>query len=74
MSLEVKIREKIKAELMKVTAENSPNVYDYIHNSKGQIDTAMYNRMENKIVNKMVQGKLSVEAAIPQVENEMELL
>ncbi|NCA80709.1 MAG: hypothetical protein EOM76_11105 [Sphingobacteriia bacterium] len=71
MNTEQKLRLAIKQALSKVTEGNSPNVYAFIHNKDGKIDTAMYNRMENRIVDKMLQNNLPVDAAIPQIEIEM---
>ena len=72
--LEYQLRLEIKEQLSKVTKANSPNVYEAIHNSNGSLNLNGYTRIENKLVQKIISGQLTPAAAVPQLEQELDLL
>jgi hypothetical protein len=72
--LEYQLRLEIKEQLSKVTKANSPNVYNAIHNSNGSLNLQGYARLEVKLVRKIVAGQLTTAAAVPQLEQELDLM
>ncbi|NVO09051.1 MAG: hypothetical protein HXX16_03725 [Bacteroidales bacterium] len=72
--LEYQLRLEIKEQLSKVTKANSPNVYEAIHNANGSLNLQGYARMEGKLVQKIISGQLTAAAAIPQLEQELDLM
>jgi ABC-type glycerol-3-phosphate transport system substrate-binding protein len=72
--LEYQLRLEIKEQLSKVTRANSPNIYAAIYNAKGLLNVNGYARMEGKLVQKIIAGQLTPAAAIPQLEQELDLM
>jgi len=72
--LEYQLRLEIKDQLSKVTKANSPNIYSAIHNTNGGLNVNGYVRMEAKLVQKIIAGQLTPAAAVPQLEQELDLL
>jgi ABC-type glycerol-3-phosphate transport system substrate-binding protein len=72
--LEYQLRIEIKAQLSKVTNANSPNVYNAIYNKNGSLDLHGYGRIESKLIQKIIAGQLTPAAAIPQLEQELDLM
>jgi ABC-type glycerol-3-phosphate transport system substrate-binding protein len=72
--LEYQLRMEIKEQLRKVTRANSPNIYAAIHHSNGSLNLKGYARIEGKLVQKIIAGQLTPAAAIPQLEQELDLL
>lgn len=72
--LEHKLRLEIKQQLSKVTKANSPNVYMAIHNANGSLNLQGYARLEGKLVQKIISGQLTPAAAIPQLEQEFNVM
>jgi len=73
-NLENKLRLAIKDALMAVTKGNSPAVYQFFHRKDGSVDVSAYNRLENMIVQRIIGTRISIEAIIPQIENELDLM
>jgi len=71
--LETKLRLEIKEQLCKVTQANSPLIWAEIHKSNGKLNTIGYARIESRIINKIIVGQLTPSAAIPQLEQELDL-
>ena len=71
--LETQLRLEIKAQLSKVTQANSPLIWAEMHKSNGKLNTVGYARIESRIINKIIAGQLTPGAAIPQLEQEMDL-
>jgi len=72
--LETRLRLAIKNALLKVTKVNSPAVYGFLHKENGSINIEAYNRLENLVIQKSIATHISIEAAIPQIENELNLM
>jgi ABC-type glycerol-3-phosphate transport system substrate-binding protein len=72
--LEYQLRLEIKEQLSMVTKANSPNVYAAIHNTNGSLNFQGYARLEGKLVQKIIAGQLTPAAAIPQLEQELDLM
>jgi hypothetical protein len=72
--LEYQLRIEIKAQLSKVTKANSPNVYHSIYNKNGSLNLPGYGRIESKLIQKIIAGQLTPAAAIPQLEQELDLM
>jgi len=72
--LEYQLRLEIKDQLSKVTKANSPNIYSAIHNTNGGLNVNGYVLMEAKLVQKIIAGQLTPAAAVPQLEQELDLL
>jgi hypothetical protein len=72
--IETKLRLAIKEALLKVTKVNSPAVYGFFHKDNGHINIEAYNRLENMIIHKVIATQISIEASIPQIENELNLM
>ena len=72
--LEYQLRLEIKQQLSKVTKANSPNVYAAIHKPNGSLNVQGYARLEGKLVQKIISGQLTPAAAIPQLEQELDLM
>jgi ABC-type glycerol-3-phosphate transport system substrate-binding protein len=72
--LEYQLRLEIKEQLSRVTRANSPNIYSAIHNSNGSLNVNGYARIEGKLVQKIIAGQLTPAAAVPQLEQELDLL
>jgi hypothetical protein len=72
--LEYQLRLEIKEQLSRVTRANSPNIYLAIHSSNGILNVNGYARIEGKLVQKIISGQLTPAAAVPQLEQELDLL
>jgi len=72
--LEYQLRLEIKKQLSNVTKANSPNIYAAIYNTNGKLNMQGYSRTEGKLVQKIIAGQLTPAAAIPQLEQELDLL
>jgi len=73
-AIETRLRLSIKDALSVITKANSPNIYVFIHKKNGSIDVDSYNRVENRIIQRMIDTQLPIEAIIPQIENELDLM
>jgi len=73
MSREDKLRLAIKSTLENVTKTNSPNIYNMIYNKNGKVVSRGYQIVENKIIKKVINDNMSISAAIPQLEMELDL-
>jgi len=72
--LEYQLRMEIKNALSKVSKVNSPNIWAAFHSAKGVLNLKGYARIEGKIIQKIISGQLTPEGAIPQLEQEMDLI
>ena len=72
--LEYQLRLEIREQLGRVTKANSPNIYSAIHNTNGSLNVHGYARIESKLVQKIISGQLTPAAAVPQLEQELDLL
>lgn len=72
--LEYQLRLEIKEQLSKVTRANSPHIYASIYNSNGSLNPSGYSRIEAKLIQRIIAGQLTPVAAIPQLEQEFDLL
>jgi ABC-type glycerol-3-phosphate transport system substrate-binding protein len=72
--LEYQLRLEIKEQLSKVTRANSPSIYAAIYHANGILNVNGYARMEGKLVQKIIAGQLTPAAAIPQLEQELDLM
>lgn len=72
--LEYQLRLEIKEQLSKVTRVNSPNIYASIFKGNGSLNQIGYSRIEGKLIRKIIAGQLTPAAAIPQLEQELDLL
>jgi hypothetical protein len=72
--LEYQLRLEIKEQLSKVTKANSPNIYSAIRSANGNLNVNGYTRIESKLVQKIISGQLTPAAAVPQLEQELDLL
>ena len=64
-NIEAKLRSQIYGALLRVTSANSPEVYNRIQTESG------YKSMEQKIIDRVINGNIVVSAAIPQIEIEL---
>ena len=69
--LQDKLRLAIKKELAKVTQANCPQIWAVVHNPKGHLNIKGYQRIEGMVIKKIIAGQLTPEAAIPQLEMEL---
>ena len=69
--LQDKLRLAIKKELAKVTESNCPVIWERIHNKKGFLNQKGYQQIESMVIKKMIAGQLMPQAAIPQLEMEL---
>lgn len=72
--LEYRLRLEIKRQLARVTLANSPNIFAAIHKPDGNLAVKGYSRIEARLVDKIIAGQLAPAAAIPQLEQELELM
>ena len=72
--LEYQLRLEIKEQLSRVTKANSPNIYSAIYSTNGNLNVNGYARIEAKLVHKIISGQLTPAAAVPQLEQELNLL
>lgn len=72
--LEYQLRFEIKEQLSKVTKVNSPNIHAAIYNTNGSLNLHGYARLEGKLVQKIIAGQLTPAAAVPQLEQELDLM
>lgn len=72
--LEYRLRMEIKRQMASVTQANSPNIFAAIHKPDGSLDVKGYSRIEASLVDKIIAGQLAPAAAIPQLEQELELM
>ncbi len=73
-SIETRLRLAIKEALMHVTKANSPAVYGFFHNNNGKVNIKAYNRLESIIIQKVIATHISINAVIPQIEDELNLM
>ncbi len=73
-NLEHLLRLEIKEQLSKVTKANSPNIWSAIHNYDGTLNKPGYARIEAKLISRIISGQLTPAAAIPQLEQEYDLM
>ncbi|HEY4789115.1 MAG TPA: hypothetical protein VIH57_23865 [Bacteroidales bacterium] len=71
---EHQLRIEIKEQLSKVTKANSPNIWAEIHKPDGTLNLSGYARIETKLIRRIVSGQLTPAAAIPQLEQEYDLM
>ena len=69
-----RLRLEIKAQLSKITKANSPNIWAAIHTSGGKLNLQGYARIEAKLIQRIISGQITPAAAVPQLEQEYELL
>lgn len=72
--LEYQLRLEIKEQLSKVSKANSPNIFTAIHNTSGSLNQHGYFRIEGKLIQKIIAGQLTPSAAVPQLEQELDLM
>lgn len=72
--LEYQLRLEIKEQLSRVTKANCPNIYSAIYSTNGNLNVNGYARIEAKLVQKIIAGQLTPAAAVPQLEQELDLL
>ena len=72
--LEHQLRLEIKEQLSKVTKANSPNIWAEIHKLDGTLNSSGYARIEAKLIRRIISGQLTPAAAIPQLEQEYDLM
>jgi hypothetical protein len=72
--LEYQLRLEIKEQLSKVTKANSPHIWAAIHKPNGDLYLQGYARIEAKLIHKIIAGLLTPAAAVPQLEQEYELM
>lgn len=72
--LEQRLRLEIKEQLSKVTKVNSPNIWSEIHKPDGTLNIPGYTRVEAKLIQRIISGQLTPAAAIPQLEQEYDLM
>ena len=72
--LEHQLRLEIKEQLSKVTKANSPNIWAEIHKPDGKLNVQGYSRTEAKLIRRIISGQLPPAAAIPQLEQEYDLM
>jgi len=73
MSRENELRNAIKNSLTNVSKANSPNIFKLIHNKKGKVLPRGYQIVETKVIKKILNNNMSISAAIPQLEMELDL-
>lgn len=73
-NLENELRLRIKEALTNVTKANSPGVYQFFHREDGSVDVSAYKRLENLIIQRIIGTQISIEAIVPQIENELNLM
>lgn len=73
-NLEQRLRLEIKEQLIKVTKANSPNIWAEIHTQDGKLNLRGYARIETILIHRIISGQLTPAAAIPQLEQEYELM
>lgn len=72
--LEQQLRLEIKEQLSKVTKANSPNIWAEIYKPNGKLNLSGYVRVEAKLIRRIISGQLTPSAAIPQLEQEYDLM
>jgi hypothetical protein len=73
MSIEKELRLAIKNSLVNISQANSSNIYRMIYNKKGKVVPRGYQIVETKIIKKVINNNMSISAAIPQLEMELDL-
>jgi len=73
-NLEQQLRLEIKEQLSKVTKANSPNIWTEIYRPDGTLNMSGYSRVEAKLIRCIISGQLTPAAAIPQLEQEYDLM
>jgi hypothetical protein len=73
-NLETQLRLEIKQQLSKVTQANSPAIWSAIHKPDGTLNQAGYARIEAKLISRIIAGQIMPAAAIPQLEQEYDLM
>ena len=63
--MEQELRQAIFEQLKKVTDKNCPKIYKMLATTEG------YKKIEQKIINMLVQEELTPSACIPQIESEL---
>ena len=69
-----KLRLEIKVQLSQVTKANSPKIWAEIHTPGGKLNMQGYARIEAKLIQRIIFGQITPSAAIPQLEQEYELM
>ena len=72
--LTTQLRLEIKAQLSKVTKANSPNMWAEIHSRGGKLNVQGYARIEAKLIQRIISGQITPSAAVPQLEQEFEMM
>jgi hypothetical protein len=73
MDQEKELRMQIKRALSRITPANSPSLYAEIF-PKHEFSRSGYSRVETRIIERAVETGLSIDAIIPQLEQESELM
>jgi hypothetical protein len=73
MNRESDLRTGIKNSLVNVSKANCPNIYKMIYNKNGKVVPRGYQIVETKIIKKIINNNMSISAAIPQLEMELDL-
>ena len=68
------LRLEIKAQLSRVTRANSPNIWVAIHKPDGKLNLNGYAKIEAKLIQRIIVGQITPAAAIPQLEQEYDLM
>ncbi len=72
--LEKKLREEILDGLKKVTRANSPHLWSAIYKADGTLNVKGYQKIEERLIGRIISGRLTPLAAIPQLEQELDLM
>ena len=72
--LTYELRLEIKAQLSRVTKANSPNIWAEIHKPDGTLNLQGYARIEAKLIQRIISGQITPAAAVPQLEQEYDLM
>lgn len=73
-NLEKQLRLEIKQQLSKVTQANSPNIWSAIHKPDGTLNSQGYARIEAKLIGRIIAGQITPAGAVPQLEQEYDLM
>jgi hypothetical protein len=68
------LRLDIKLQLSRITKANSPHIWTAIHKRDGSLNMMGYARIEGELIQKIISGQITPAAAIPQLEQEYELM
>ena len=73
-NLETQLRLEIKQQLSWVTKANSPHIWSAIHKPDGTLNPEGYARIEAKLIKRIIAGQITPAGAIPQLEQELDLM